>query len=100
MPRRAIEVANLKPLDYRKPLTPREAIEEAIKHFGDQLKLADAIGFSQASVSRVLAHGKPPPEMCVNIEIATGGKITREKLRPDIFAEKVSLIKNPWRPSL
>lgn len=88
--RQMIEIANAK-----------SAIAAAIAHFGDQYKFADAVLFSQGSVSRALASGKMPAEMCVNVEVATGGKITREMLRPDIFAAEVKkLIPNAWRDSM
>ena len=30
-------------------------------------------------------HSRPSAAMCVRLEIATGGKVTREELRPDLF---------------
>jgi DNA-binding transcriptional regulator YdaS (Cro superfamily) len=77
-------------------MTPREAIEHAIEIFGSEYKLADAIGFSQSAIWRAKTIGKPTPEMAVNIEVATKGKIKREVMRPDVFAKPPKMITNSW----
>ena len=77
-------------------MSPQDAITRAIKEFGSETKLADAIGFSQASVNRARRIGRPTAEMAVNIEIATAGRIKRAWLRPDIFGADVTLIENLW----
>jgi DNA-binding transcriptional regulator YdaS (Cro superfamily) len=77
-------------------MTPREAIEHAIEMFGSEYKLADAIGFSQSAIWRAKTIGRPTPEMAVNIEVATNGKIKREMMRPDVFARPPKMITNAW----
>ena len=77
-------------------MTPREGIARAIKHFGNETRLAEAIGFTAPAVRRARQLGRPTPEMCVNIEAATCGKIKRIWLRPDVFAAKAELIRNSW----
>jgi DNA-binding transcriptional regulator YdaS (Cro superfamily) len=66
----------------------RPLIQRAIKAVGSQKKLADAIGLSQQGVSYLL-HTAPRirAEVAIAIERATGGKITRKQLRPDIFGD-------------
>lgn len=51
-----------------------------------QQEFAKLIGVTQGRVSHWLNGEKVPPERCVKIEAATGGKITRNDLRPDVFA--------------
>ena len=49
--------------------------------------LAKAIGIKDPAQIRQWRHGysdrKPSPENCVSIEVATGGQVTRQDLRPD-----------------
>lgn len=64
-------------------LTP---IEKAIRILGSQKKLADAACCTQASVSRWLTGDRRiSAESAVAIEIATGGKVARSELRPDLW---------------
>ena len=78
-------------------MTPREAFYLASKHFGSDLALSKAIGFSPGAIVRAKYKGLTPT-MAVNVEIATEGKITRGMLRPDIFGprEGLTLIRNKW----
>jgi DNA-binding transcriptional regulator YdaS (Cro superfamily) len=50
-------------------------------------ELARAIGIKDPAQVRQWRHGygdrKPSPENCVSIEQATGGRVTRQDLRPD-----------------
>lgn len=64
-------------------------IERAVEVCGGQSALARAIGgtIKQAHVWKWLRAGRPPAERCRDIERATGGKVTKEQLRPDIFVE-------------
>lgn len=66
-----------------------EALIEAIKAAGSQGKLAALIGKQQGHIGKWLHRDKKvPAESCVPIEMATGGKVTRYDLRPDVFGEK------------
>lgn len=78
-------------------MTPRDYLEIAREVFGSDKALAEAIGFSQASLVRAKALNKPTCEMAVNIEAATHGKVTRQMLRPDLFDYPAKIIKNSWR---
>jgi DNA-binding transcriptional regulator YdaS (Cro superfamily) len=59
----------------------------AIEFFGSQAKLVEAIGcFSQQTISRVLnCENEPAPELAAAIHNATGGKVPKWTLRPDLF---------------
>lgn len=53
-----------------------------------QQEFADMVGVTQGRVSHWLNGEKVPAERCVQIELATGGKVTRNELRPDVFGER------------
>lgn len=62
------------------------AILKAKQLFKTQEEMAKACGVSQNSVFNWLkGNTKPTGKNARLIEIATGGKVTREELRPDIF---------------
>lgn len=53
---------------------------------GSQQALADAAGLTQPGVHWLLkGEGKVKPETALAIEAATGGKVTRHDLRPDLY---------------
>lgn len=52
-----------------------------------QQQLAEKIGTSREMVARLETGGDVTPEMAARIEMATGGKLTRLMLRPDIFGD-------------
>lgn len=63
-------------------------IEKAVVEAGGQTSLANAIGVSPSFVNQWLTGARPvPATRCRAIEDATGGKITRAELRPDVFGE-------------
>ena len=64
-----------------------QALERAIEIAGGQSALADKIGKKQAHVAMWLKRRKVPAEVCADIEGATGGAVTRQALRPDVFRE-------------
>ncbi len=68
------------------PMTKIEALEKAIKHFGNQRKMADALGLVPMTVSQWKSRGVPP-KYCYQIERATNSEVTCRDLRPDIFPE-------------
>lgn len=56
------------------------------KPHGSKAQLAKTVGISKTWMSQIIA-GKEQcsPELAVKIHIATGGVVTRESLRPDVF---------------
>jgi len=65
----------------------RDLIQAAIKKAGSQAKLGKAIGKTQNAVFQAKKRGTVTAEMAVAIERATEGEITKEQLRPDLFAQ-------------
>lgn len=68
----------------------RDHIEAAIDDLGSQAKLADAMGCSQQQISYLLKAKSITAEMAVKIDAATGGRVSRHDLRPDLFGAKES----------
>lgn len=65
-----------------------QPIDKAVQELGCQQNLADAIGVKQSFISQLVSGTRPiPAKLCVKIEKATNGKVTREQLRPDIFTD-------------
>jgi len=52
-----------------------------------QEEFAAKVGVTQGRVSHWLRGDKIPAERCTDIERITGGAITRQELRPDVFGE-------------
>jgi DNA-binding transcriptional regulator YdaS (Cro superfamily) len=64
----------------------RTHIEAAVQLKGSQLKLAEAAGCSQQHISYLLRRAAQiSAEMAAAIDEATGGRIPRARLRPDLF---------------
>lgn len=65
---------------------PIDAILRAVEILGGQKELAEAIGAYQSNISSA-ANGerKIPVRQALKIEEVTGGQVTKEELRPDIF---------------
>ena len=59
------------------------ALHKAVSIAGSQKALADQIGVVQSAVANWLKRGNIPVEHCLAIEKATGGKVTRQELRPE-----------------
>jgi DNA-binding transcriptional regulator YdaS (Cro superfamily) len=59
-----------------------KALEDAIKFAGGVGALAEELGISQAAVSQ---WERVPPLQVIAVEKATKGRVTRYKLRPDIY---------------
>lgn len=59
-------------------------LESAIDLVGSY-RLAKAVGVKPPTVFSWLRRGIPPAERCRAIEAATGGRVTRYQLRPDVF---------------
>ena len=72
-------------------VTGIEALKLAKDTLESEAALAAAVGVKQPSVNYMLRKGKRvPAEWCLPIEEATGGKITRHDLRPDLYPEQVT----------
>lgn len=55
-------------------------------------QIASKAGTTTAYLRQVLACGrKPGAEMAKNIELASGGDISRQVLRPDLFADLIQV---------
>ena len=65
--------------------TNTEAVARAVIIMGSQARLAQACGVSQAAVWKWLRGQPPKGEHAVAIEVATGGQVSREAVRPDLF---------------
>lgn len=63
----------------------KQHIEIAVAHFGSQEKLASAIGCSQQQISYLLKAKSISADMAKKIHEATGGKVSKHAMRPDIF---------------
>lgn len=60
-------------------------IEIAVKAANGQRSLARMLGVSPSYVHKMVKTNHVPAEQCRKIEAITGGKVTAEQLRPDIF---------------
>ena len=72
----------------------RNLVSKAVKIAGSQRKLAKASGLSQSYISWLLLYAESrsavSAESAIAFERATGGAVTREQLRPDLFGSKVA----------
>lgn len=68
-------------------LVGMDALDAAIEHFGTIKALAARIGVAPAVIGNWKLRKSVPAERCLRIEAATGGKVTRYDLRPDVFGE-------------
>lgn len=67
----------------------KQPIEEAVDFFGSQSGLAAAVDVSASFVSQLVRGDRPvPAKLAPVIEEATGGRVTRYKLRPDVFGDE------------
>lgn len=62
-------------------------IEKAVAIVGSQTALAAKIGVRPQAVQQWVATGIAPVRRVIAIEQATGGKVSRCELRPDIYPE-------------
>lgn len=63
----------------------RHAITRAIELFGSEAKLARATGFAQQVFNRAVRRGRVSAELAIAIQKATGGAVTADELRPDLW---------------
>jgi DNA-binding transcriptional regulator YdaS (Cro superfamily) len=57
----------------------------AIKDLGSEAKLAHAAGVSQPAIHKAKNAERVSAELAVKIEVATGGRVPRWELRPDLW---------------
>ena len=78
----------------------RAAIERAVELFGSEKKLAAAVGIAQQVLNRAVRRGRVSPELAIAIQKATGGYVTANELRPDLWrrAEDVPVEKRQLSP--
>ncbi len=62
-----------------------EALKKAADYFGSQAALAGALGVGPMAISSWKKRGRVPTHRAVEIERMTGGAVTKEELRPDVF---------------
>lgn len=69
-------------------VTPNAHIQRAIELAGSQAELARKIGCSSVFVHQ-MARGirSVPARLCLPIERATSGAVTRYELRPEVFGD-------------
>lgn len=60
----------------------RAAIARAIEAVGGQTALAKILGITTQAISQ---WKRVPPAHVLAIETATGGRVTRHEMRPDVF---------------
>lgn len=66
-------------------MTPQQALEEAIRQVG-MAEMARRAGVTVQAVWQWQHRSKRlPPYRAIQIEEATGGRVTKHQLRPDIF---------------
>lgn len=63
------------------------AIQKACELVGGQSKLAFALGITPQAIHQLVVKGHVPAERVLEIEKATGGRVTRHQLRPDLYPE-------------
>ncbi len=60
-------------------------LHQAIEFLGSQAALARRIGIRPQAVQQWTTTGRVPADRCLAVEHATGGKVSRYDLRPDVF---------------
>ena len=63
----------------------RSALARAVAMFGSEKKLATAVGIAQQVLNRAVKRGRVSPELAKAIQRATGGAVTANELRPDLW---------------
>ncbi|MGK9450299.1 transcriptional regulator [Acidithiobacillus caldus] len=71
-------------------LTDLVALHKAISFFGNQTRLAEAIGVSPMAVSHWIHRKRIPTNRALDIEQATQGAVPRWELRPDLWERPTS----------
>lgn len=69
----------------------RELLTAAIAEAGSEEKLGKASGYSQNAIWQAKRRGRVTAEMAAAIDRATGGRVPKSALRPDLFQPEAGL---------
>jgi DNA-binding transcriptional regulator YdaS (Cro superfamily) len=61
-----------------------DTFREAIRALGGQQAAAELLGRKQPTISGYVTEGNAPAEICMLIEVETGGRFRAEDMRPDL----------------
>jgi DNA-binding transcriptional regulator YdaS (Cro superfamily) len=64
----------------------REILQKTVDCFGTKAEMARQLGVKPQMITIIWRNNHVPANHCKKIELLTGGRITAEMLRPDIFA--------------
>lgn len=67
-------------------MTPESALKKAISLCGGQAAVAEAFSIKRQAVHK---WRKCPASHAIPLEIATGKKVTRQQLRPDLYPKEI-----------
>lgn len=67
--------------------SPQEVFSDAVKHFGNQTALAEAIGYTGQALTMAKVRGHISGPMAAAIDLASNGKFPRWALAPEEFTE-------------
>jgi DNA-binding transcriptional regulator YdaS (Cro superfamily) len=62
-----------------------ELVGRAVSLLGSEAKLAAAAGVAQATINEAKHTGTVGPKLAMGLDRATGGRISRSALRPDLW---------------
>lgn len=65
-----------------------EPIQKAVETVGGATALGSLLGVSRQVVEYWVKARRVPAERVLGVERATGGKVTRHELRPDIYPDQ------------
>ncbi len=65
------------------------ALLAAIEACGNAIQLARAIGVTPQAITFWKRRGRVPAERVIAVEAATGGRVTRDQLRPDLYGRPI-----------
>ena len=78
-----------------------DALAAAVDLVGGQAKLARILGVTQPNVWHWLHKSeRVPGEYVLKIEAATGGKVSRHDLRPDLYPRTMTFAQEPGGPTV
>jgi DNA-binding transcriptional regulator YdaS (Cro superfamily) len=69
-----------------------EALLEAISIAGSQAALAKHLKLRQQAVAKWVLKGRVPPFRAIQIDELTKGKVSKARLRPDLFGDSSNSI--------
>nr|EES53256.1 MAG: hypothetical protein UBAL3_80150045 [Leptospirillum ferrodiazotrophum] len=69
-------------------MKPTSPLRKAIEIVGSQNKLAKILGKRQSVIWAWLKRGTVSAEYVLKVEQATGGRVTRHELRPDLYPKE------------